>query len=59
MIDTVSARPDSDSPAEDSTASHGRRIETDVLVIGGGPAGSTTATLLALMAAYLWVLEGR
>jgi flavin-dependent dehydrogenase len=57
MIDTVSARPGSDSSAEARTAPADRRIETDVLVIGGGPAGSTTATLLARRGWKVLMLE--
>ena len=58
MIDTASARPGSNSATEDSTAASGdRRIETDVLVIGGGPAGSTTATLLARRGWKVLMLE--
>jgi flavin-dependent dehydrogenase len=57
MIDTVSARTDSDSATGDSTASGDRQVETDVLVIGGGPAGSTTATLLARRGWQVLMLE--
>ncbi|HEX2595174.1 MAG TPA: NAD(P)/FAD-dependent oxidoreductase [Luteimonas sp.] len=57
MIDTASDHPGSDCGIDDSPAAVDRVVETDVLVIGGGPAGSTTATLLARRGWKVLLLE--
>ena len=39
-------------------ASNGRDLDSDVIIIGGGPAGSTTATMLARQGVRVLLFEG-
>ena len=57
MSDSASVRPDAQTTGEDDGKGAPQVIETDVLVIGGGPAGSTAATLLARRGWTVTLLE--
>jgi uncharacterized membrane protein len=59
MSDRTSIRTDGKTDRDDAAEGAGQVIDTDVLVIGGGPAGSTAATLLARRGWKVTLLERR